>query len=138
VLGGGLGLQVAGLGVLIATVSTLAGFGAEWQGLHVQSAIFVTLGMAQLGVALALRVRVPRGWRQRGLEAAVAGAALLQFAGVYWSPLQRVLGTESLPLAALGQAVALAAAPGVLVWLASLATAPRREAGRHGRGDLRH
>ncbi|MGN6129915.1 MAG: cation-translocating P-type ATPase [Nocardioidaceae bacterium] len=138
VLGGGLGLQVAGVGALIATVSTLAGFGAEWRGLHVQTAIFVTLGTAQLGVALALRVRVPRGWRQRGLEAAVAGAAMLQLAGVYWAPLQRVLGTESLPLTALLQAVGLAAAPGVLLWLVTLVSAPRPRARRRRRGDLRH
>ncbi len=134
VLGSGLGLQVAGLGLLIATVSVLAGFGAEWQGLHVQTAIFVTLGMAQLGTAMALRVRVPRGWRQRGLEAAVAGAAVLQLAGVYWAPLQHLLGTSWLPLSALGQALGLAAVPGVLLWLVM----SLRGVGRRGHGDLRH
>jgi P-type Ca2+ transporter type 2C len=117
VLGEGLGVQIALLGALIAVISAVAGFGAQSRGLHVQTAIFVTLGMAQLGVALALRVRVHRTWRQRSLELAILGAAVLQLLAVYVPVLQELLGTRSLPAQALGQLLVLAAVPGVLVRL---------------------
>jgi Ca2+-transporting ATPase len=120
VLGGGLAVQVGVLGGLIAVVSSAGGFWAEWHEAHVQTAIFVTLGMAQLGVALALRVPVRRSWRQRGLELAVLGAAALQLAGVYLPVLQELLGTRALPGLTLGQLLLLAAVPGVLVKLATL------------------
>ncbi len=124
VLGEGLGGQIALVGAVISAVSVSAGFWAESQGLHVQTAIFVALGMAQLGVALALRARVRRTWRQRGLELAVAGAGALQLAAVYLAPLQELLGTRSLPADALATLLVLAAVPGVLVGVAAR-VAPR-------------
>ncbi len=117
VLGGGLGRQIALVGTLIAAVSVAAGFWAEWRGVHVQTAIFLTIGMAQLGVALALRVRVPRTWRQRGLELSVLAAALLQLIAVQLPVLQELLGTQSVSAPELGQLLVLAAVPGTLVRL---------------------
>ena len=58
VLGGGLARAVLGTGALIAAVTLAAGVSAHRAGLPWQSVVFLVLGLAQLGVALA--VRVPR------------------------------------------------------------------------------
>ena len=52
----------------------------------------------------------------RGLEAAVAGAAVLQTAGVLADPLQNLLGTEEVSLSTFALLAGLAAAPGLLLW----------------------
>lgn len=117
VLGGGLGRQIAVLGTVMAVISIVAGLWADMRGLHVQTAIFVTLGMAQLGVALGLRAPGHRTWRQRGLEVTVGAAALLQLAAVTFVPLQRLLGTRPVAPADLAQMMLLAALPGVAVWI---------------------
>jgi Ca2+-transporting ATPase len=81
--------------------------------------IFVVLGLAQLGVALAVRARpeagTPRNW---WLPAAVAVSAVLQVAGVLLTPLQTLLGTESLTATELLACAAVAAAPGVALRVA--------------------
>ncbi len=116
VLGAGLALQIGWAGSLIGGLSLLAGLAANLAGWHLQTMIFLTLGAAQLAVAMALRAPGHRGER-RPLDVAVAGAAALQVAGVYLPPLQRLLGTENLPPAAAAVAVVLALVPGVAVWL---------------------
>jgi len=120
VLGQGLAQQIAWVGLLIGAVAFGAGLVGHANGLHLQSVTFVTLGLAQLWVALALRSRTAqrRTWRQRGLEAAVLAAAVLQVVAVEVAPLQELLGTRSLgPLALLALGV-VAAVPALVVRLA--------------------
>jgi Ca2+-transporting ATPase len=114
VLGGGLLGQIVVSGLLIALVSVIAGLLAREQGWHVQTAIFLTLGLAQLGLALALRAPRRRGsFAHRGLEVAVAAAAGLQVLAVAWQPLRDLLGTELLPFTGVASVVLLAAVPGL-------------------------
>jgi len=81
-----------------------------------RTAIFVVLGLGQLGVALALRARgTARRLRDRGLEAAVAGAGALQLSASYVPWLQDLLGTTALPLGTLTFVVLVATVPGILV-----------------------
>ena len=95
VLGPGLVSQIVQAALLIAGVSLLAGRLAPPSQL--QTWVFLTLGLAQLGVALAIRApRAGTGWRDRGLEAAVLGAAALQVLAVTWAPLRDLLGTRAL------------------------------------------
>ncbi|HSE08370.1 MAG TPA: cation-transporting P-type ATPase [Nocardioidaceae bacterium] len=116
VLGEGLGRLIIGTGLVIGVVSLVAGLLAQAQGEHVQSWVFLTLGLAQLGVALALRApRKGVGWRGRGLEAAVVGAALLQVAGVLLPPLRDLLGTEPVSGQVFLVLLALSAVPGLLI-----------------------
>jgi Ca2+-transporting ATPase len=117
VLGGGLVRQIVFIGALIAVVSLGAGLAAESQGLHLQSATFVTVGLAQLWVALALRARTRRTWRQRGLEVAVLSAALLQVLAVEVGFLQQLLGTQSLGAVVLLELLLVAALPAAVVAL---------------------
>ncbi|MFE6650397.1 cation-translocating P-type ATPase, partial [Nocardioides sp. NPDC057772] len=116
VLGGGLARQIVMSGLLIAVVSLAAGLLAQRLGWHVQSAVFLTLGAAQLGLALALRA--PRkGWTLagRGIEIAVLIALLLQLAAVWFGPLRALLGTEVLEPRAQLMLLALACLPGLVV-----------------------
>jgi Ca2+-transporting ATPase len=119
VLGQGLARQIAWVGLLIGSVSFGAGLVARANGIDLQSATFVTLGLAQLWVALALRTRTAhrRTWRQRGLEAAVLAAAALQVLAVELAPLQELLGTTSLGPVVLLVLAAVAAVPALLVRL---------------------
>lgn len=112
VLGGGLAAGALFIGATIATavltVALWAGSAAPWQ-----SMAFVTLGLGQLGVALA--VRAPRRRGRPGnpsLGFAVALSAALQIGGVALAPLRSLLGTESLSFGQLGLCVAAAAVPG--------------------------
>ncbi|WP_290859269.1 cation-translocating P-type ATPase [Hamadaea sp.] len=63
VLGGGLGRTILGVGTLVASVSAGLAAVAASTGLPWQSMLFVTLGLAQLGVALAVRARRDRADR---------------------------------------------------------------------------
>ena len=114
VLGAGLAGEIGWLGTLIGAVSLGAGLWAHAVGWHVQSTVFLTLGVAQLGVALALRApgRTPL---LRPLDYAVLGALLLQLAGIYLPVLRSLLGTEVLGPAAAAAAVGLAVVPGLAV-----------------------
>ena len=130
VLGEGLGRQILATGVVIALVSLAAGLLAVFRGEDVQTWVFLTLGLAQLGVALALRApRAGTGWRGRGLEAAVAGAALLQVAGVLLPPLRELLGTVPVSLDAFWLLLGLSLVPGLTVQVERVAR--RRLRGRH-------
>lgn len=127
VLGGGLARQILTSGLLIAAVSLVAGLLAEREGWHVQSAVFLTLGAAQLGLALSLRASGGRRTvRGRGLEVAVAIALFLQLAALWFSPLRALLGTAVLEPQAQLILLALACVPG-------LAIAGGRLIGRLGR-----
>ena len=96
-----------------------------------RTAIFVMLGLGQLGVALALRARgTARRLRDRGLEAAVAAAGALQLSASYVPWLQDLLGTTALPLGTLTFVVLVATVPGILVLLLAGHTWLRP----HGRG----
>jgi Ca2+-transporting ATPase len=58
---------------------------------------FFTLGATQLGVALGSRTR-PGSLANPMLLVAVAGALVLQLAGLYLPPLRELLGTEPLTM----------------------------------------
>ncbi|MEV0808498.1 cation-transporting P-type ATPase [Micromonospora sp. NPDC050200] len=120
VLGGGLGRDVLVTGALIAAVVLGAGVVAADQELPWQSVVFVVLGLAQLGVALAVRAPRPAGARRAnpGLLVAVAGSALLQVGGVLLDPLRELLGTDPLGPGVLLGCAAVGALPGLALRLA--------------------
>nr|WP_205789415.1 cation-transporting P-type ATPase [Micromonospora sp. HM134] len=139
VLGAGLGRDVLVTGALIAAVVLAAGVAAAHAGLPWQSVVFVVLGLAQLGVALAVRAPRPAGAGRAnpGLLVAVAASALLQVGGVLLPPLRMLLGTEPLDLTVLLACLAVSALPGLVLRLARRRPAavtpappePRRPAG---------
>lgn len=119
VLGAGLGRDVLLTGGLIAAVVLGAGaLAAHWDRPW-QSVVFVVLGLAQLGVALAVRAPRTPGSAERNLAlpAAVALSALLQLAGVLLPPLRGLLGTEPLGAAELLACAAVSTLPGLVLWL---------------------
>jgi Ca2+-transporting ATPase len=133
ILGGGLLRDVLVTGALITVVALGAGITAYHLDLPWQSVIFVVLGLAQLGVALA--VRVPRGPGGRGnpaLLAAVALSAVLQVAGVLVPALRELLGTEWLTGTQLLGCAAVATLPGLALALGRRWRRPAREPARPG------
>ncbi len=81
--------------------------------------MFVVLGLAQLGVALAVRVpRTPGTPGNPGLLWAVAVSAAKQLARVLVPPLRTLLGTQPLTLIDLAACAAVAALPGLALALA--------------------
>jgi len=121
VLGGGLWRRIAWTGALIAAVTLGAGTWAYHTGGAWQTCTFLTLGLAQLGVAVALR---RGGARPRFLDLAVAGAVLLQLAAVYLAPVRALLGTERLGAVELAVAAAAAVLPAVVVALSRVVGSP--------------
>jgi Ca2+-transporting ATPase len=119
VLGGGLWRRVVWTGALIAAVTLGVGWWAHRSGGAWQTCVFLTLGLAQLGVALALRRRSPRPGGRRGrprfLDVAVAGAVALQLAGVYLPPVRTLLGTEAVGATELAVATMAALIPAAAV-----------------------
>ncbi|HEX6497461.1 MAG TPA: cation-transporting P-type ATPase [Micromonosporaceae bacterium] len=119
VLGAGLGRAVLATGALISVGALGAGVVAQRAGHPAwQSMIFVVLGLAQLGVALA--VAAPRRRGRPGnpsLFWAVALSAVLQVAGVLVGPLRTLLGTQPLTWSELGACALVAAVPGVVLGL---------------------
>ena len=115
VLDRGLVGQILAAGALVSVASLAAGLLASHQGEHVRTAVFLTLGLGQLAVALALRApRTGWDWRERGLEVAVLLAGACQLAGVAVPGLRDLLGTEPVALATALMLFALAALPGVV------------------------
>ena len=114
VLGDGLLRSVLLGGLCVSAVVLTAGVAAERLDRPWQSVMFVVLGLAQLGVALAVRAKpapgTPRNW---SLLAAVALSGALQVGGVLLAPLQALLGTEALTATDLLACSAIAAVPGV-------------------------
>ncbi|PZG21578.1 ATPase [Micromonospora craterilacus] len=119
VLGVGLGRQILVTGALISAVTLGAGLLAARWDRPWQSVVFVVLGLAQLGVALAVRApRPPSGRRGNlALPLAVAGSALLQVSGVLLPPLRELLGTEPLGAVELIACAAVSTLPGLALRL---------------------
>lgn len=133
VLGGGLWRLILVTGTLIAAVSTVAGLVADARGAALQSWVFLTLSLAQLGVGLALRApRRGAGWRSRGLEVAILLAIVLQLLAVTWSPLCELLSTEPLTWSVIVSLAALSSVPGL-----TIAAGRRLSAERHGPDNRR-
>jgi Ca2+-transporting ATPase len=109
---GGLARRIAGTGGLIAAVSLVAALVAHAADRPWQSALFTVLGLAQLGVALALRVR--RRGRNWALDAAVVLSFALQLGALWLPPLRTLLGTEALSLTEVAACAATAAIPAVV------------------------
>jgi Ca2+-transporting ATPase len=108
--------QIATAGLMTAAVSLLTGWLAFRAGGPVQTVVFLTLGLGQLGVALALRApRHASSWRDRGLEVAVLGAGLCQLAGVLVPGLRGLLGTEAMAGRDIVLLMGAAALPGLFV-----------------------
>jgi P-type Ca2+ transporter type 2C len=113
VLGDGLLRSVLIGGSFIAAVVLAAGAVAHRADRPWQSVVFVVLGLAQLGVALAVRARADAGTaRNWSLIGAVALSGVLQVTGVLYGPLQTLLGTEPLGVSELLACAAVAVLPG--------------------------
>jgi Ca2+-transporting ATPase len=111
-----LATQIVTAGLMTAAVSLTAGWLAYRSGGPLQTVVFLTLGLGQLGVALALRA--PRGkgsWRDRGLELSVLAAGACQVAGVLVPGLRDLLGTEALASRDLLVLLVAAGVPGLFV-----------------------
>jgi len=127
VLGGGLARSVLATGIALTATVLGAGLAARAIGWPWQSVIFVVLGLAQLGIAVAVRARrYPGGDRNRALALAIALSATLQVAGVAVAPLRALLGTQPLTLVQLGACAVAALLPAVALatirWLATRRT----------------
>ncbi|GAA3517873.1 cation-translocating P-type ATPase [Nocardioides daeguensis] len=120
VLGGGLVGRILVGGALIGAVSIAAGLLARAMSWHTTTVVFLTLGLAQLALALALRApRSTRRLGERALEVSVAVAVALQVLAATWSPLQDLLGTRSLEPRAWAAVLLLAVLPGAVVAVAA-------------------
>jgi Ca2+-transporting ATPase len=118
ILGAGLGSAVLRNGSLIAVCALAVGVWSAHRGGPWQSLTFLVLGLAQLGVALA--VREPRGHGRAGnpwLGVAVASSAVLLFGAVMFAPLRVLLGTSSVGTGSIALVTAFAALPGLVVLL---------------------
>ncbi len=115
VLGDGLLRGVVITGILLAAGSLTVGVLAMGAGWPWQSMVFVTLGLSQLGVALAVRA-TGAGWRNPGLLAALALSGLAQVAAVAVGPLRTLLGTQPLTLTQLAVCAMVALLPGAGLW----------------------
>jgi Ca2+-transporting ATPase len=82
-----------------------------------RTAVFLALGLGQLGVALALRSARGRRRGTRGLEKGAALAGGLLLLAVYAPILSGLLDTVPPPAPVLGTLVAVATLPGILVRL---------------------
>ncbi len=106
VLGAGLWQRILRVGVVIAAVTLAVAVWGHATGRPWQSMAFFALGATQLTVAIGSRAR-PGTWANPLLLVAVAGALLLQFAGVYLAPLRELLGTQPLSIVDIAVCVAL-------------------------------
>jgi P-type Ca2+ transporter type 2C len=95
VLGSGLWARIIRVGLVITVVTLGVALWAHATGRPWQSMAFFALGATQLAVAIGSRAR-PGTWSNPMLLLAVAGALLLQLAGLYLPPLRALLGTEPL------------------------------------------
>ncbi|HTJ36109.1 MAG TPA: cation-transporting P-type ATPase [Dactylosporangium sp.] len=110
---GGLTGRIALTAALITASALGAALWVRHTGGAWQSALFVVLGLAQLGVALALRTPGRRR-HNRGLEAAVLVSLALQLGALWLPPLQDLLGTEPLRMPELAVCAAAAIVPGLV------------------------
>jgi Ca2+-transporting ATPase len=130
ILGAGLWKRIAWTGALIAAVTAVAAVWARGAGAPWQTMIYLVLGLAQLGVALALRRPNPPGGRRlRFLDLAVAGALIAQVLPLFLDPLRNLLGLQPVTAIQFAVALALAAVPALLTALPRLlrhTSLPRR------------
>jgi Ca2+-transporting ATPase len=126
VLGDGLLRSVLLGGLCVAAVVLTAGTAARLTDRPWQSVMFVVLGLAQLGVALAVRAvatpGTPRNW---SLLAAVAVSGLLQIGGVLLPPLRTLLGTEPLTGVELMACAVVGTVPGLALHVVQRVTGRR-------------
>ncbi|GAA2528068.1 hypothetical protein GCM10010201_28730 [Pilimelia columellifera subsp. columellifera] len=117
-LGDGLVRGIVSAASLITVTALVAALVAQRLDRPWQSALFVVLGLAQLGVALAVRAtRAPGSTDRNPWLVAVAVSAALQVAGVLVAPLRELLGTEPLSSTDLLWCAALATAPGFALYM---------------------
>ena len=90
--------------ILLTVVTVAMGVWASQTGREWQTMTFVTLGLSQLSVAVALRAR-PYTWANPFLIVAVTAAAALMATAVYLPPLAGLLGTAPLPVEDFGLAI---------------------------------
>jgi len=112
VLGAGLTRAVLSIGTVMAVVALSAGVLAHRSGVPAQTMVFLILGLAQLGVALAVRAPRRTGAGNRWLGLAVLASAALLLGAVLLVPLRQLLGTAALTPPQLLAALAVAALPG--------------------------
>ncbi|GAA1626736.1 cation-translocating P-type ATPase [Catellatospora bangladeshensis] len=117
VLGDGLLRGILTIGALLTAATLATGVYAHTAGWPWQSMVFVVLGLAQLGIALASRATRPPGtrWANAGLLAAVALSAAAQLAAVAVPGLRTLLGTQPLSGSQLVFCAVVAVLPGALV-----------------------
>ncbi len=116
ILGAGLWQRVAWTGALITAVTLAAALWARSTDAPWQTMAYVVLGVAQLGVAIALRRPRPTGERRlRFLDVAVAGALVAQVGPLFIPPLRELLGLHPLSASELAVATAFAILPGLVV-----------------------
>ncbi len=126
-----LALAAVALTVAALGVGLLAG-----DGVHQRTAIFLTLGLGQLGVAWSIRARTRhRARRAPWLGAAIATAAALLLSATVLDPLQDLLRTTSPGSRDLLVALGAAVVPGVVV---SLRVRGERRRLLSGTGALSH
>lgn len=114
----GLLTPIALTGTAMAAIATALGAWAWQTGAPWQSMIFISLGVAQLGVALAVRAPRPHGQsRLRFLDLAVLGALILQIIPLYVAPLRQLLRVEPLSPRDLLVTAALSLIPGAVLAL---------------------
>jgi Ca2+-transporting ATPase len=126
VLGAGLWQRVAGTGTLIAAVTFAAALWTRSTGGPWQTMAYVVLGLAQLGVAIAVRRPRPSGERRRlrFLDLAVAGALVAQVGPLFVAPLRELLSLHALSASELAVAAAVAIIPGLVVAFRRVRRAP--------------
>jgi Ca2+-transporting ATPase len=128
VIAGGLWLAVLVVGAAVAalTVCALLLVGEP----DPRSAAFLALGLGQLGVAIGLRARRPRGATSTGpdwLRIAVVGAVLAQLAAVTFPPLETLLRTTTPSPLGTAAAITGAVVAGLVArWFARPRVAGRR------------
>jgi Ca2+-transporting ATPase len=116
VLGAGLWQRIAWTGALITAVTLAAAVWARSVGAPWQTMTYLVLGLAQLGVAIALRRPRPAdGRRIRFLDVAVVGALVAQVAPLFVPPLRELLSLHSLSMSELAVALGFAILPGLVV-----------------------
>jgi Ca2+-transporting ATPase len=132
-LGDRLAGKIAWTGMLIAAVTLTAGAFGHATGRPWQTMVFLTLGLAQLGVALALRSPGGRG-RPRFLDLAVAVAAALQVGACALPWMRSLLDLEAPGPAGFAVALVAAAVPGLVVAVLEI---HRRRVGSVAEADVR-
>lgn len=100
----GMGWRIGWAGLLMGIISLVLGYWAYTRGVsHWQTMVFTTLTLSQMGNALAIRSNKESLFKigllsNRSMLGAVLLTFVLQLLVIYWSPLQAVFETQSLPL----------------------------------------